>query len=512
MKVAAWLFRFHLLDFSYKIVSETVSYKRINRVSDTAYAMKNIVVLLLDTIRASDVHENPRLRTINYIARNGTTYMNAIAPGMWTAPSHASMFTERHVSEIKTVSKNFFSDGSHKIDPWMVKTKFLDDNTVTLAQKMHRFGYDTTLISSNPFLTSFTNLAVGFDKIYDVWLEANVKYNQSLVDKLSFIINGGAKARDRMYTTSYLMTSMLPKPILDKLYLILRRRLAEGIAKADGTYRLDRGAKDVNRALKRHIAGDRNSKPNFMFINYIEGHENYPISSRSGVVQDKWLYLSGIEEMTPDAMGKLHGAYTKRLNYLDDRVRDVLSMLKEKGMLEDASIVIASDHGQSFGEHGLLYHSLPPYQELAHVPLIIANYKNGKLVKAKEKIERPVSLLSLHGALLDLASGKDAYLNGNLRSGKYLVSEHTGICEGWDESLLRMFKSRSKSAALIYNAKSRFNGKATAVYGGNMKLMHYFGKRKDELYDLSTDPAESDNIIDRKRSAANDLLKHMPAS
>lgn len=474
--------------------------------------MKNIVVLLLDTIRASDVHANPRLRTINYIARNGTTYTNAIAPGMWTATSHAALFTGRHVSGIRSVSKNFFSNGSHKIDPWMVKTKFLDGNATTLAQKMHRLGYDTALISSNPFLTSFTNLAVGFDKIYDVWLESNVKYNKSLADKLSFIINGGEKARERMFAASYIMTSMLPKPVLDRLYLHLRRRLADGVAKADGTYRLDRGARDVNKALGRHLAGDRSSKPNFIFVNYIEGHENYPVSRRSGPVQDKWLYLSGIEEMTPEAMGKLHGAYLKRLNYLDDRVRDAVATLKGRGMLEDTSIVIASDHGQSFGEHGLLYHSLPPYQELAHVPMIIANYRDGKLVKAKEEVDRPVSLLSLHGGLLGLASGKDEYLNGNLRSGRYQVSEHTGICEVWDEGLLRMFKSRSKSAALIYEAKSRSNTRATAVYDGSMKLMHYFGKRKDELYDLASDPSESDNIIDRKRHIANDILRHMPAS
>lgn len=469
--------------------------------------MKNIVVLVLDTIRASDVHANPRLSTISYLARNGTEYMNAITSGTWTAPTHASLFTNQRVSEIKNVSKDFFSNGSHKIDPWMVKTKFLSSNAVTIAQKMHKLGYYSVLFSSNPFLTSFTNLAIGFDKVYDVWLDSNIKYNRSLADRLSVIINGGEKVRERMFNASYMVASMLPKLVLDKLYLYLRQRLADGIAKADGTYRLDRGAKDANRALERHLTYNHNNKANFIFINYIEGHENYPISRCSKLKQDKWLYLSGLEDMTSDVTEKLHNAYLKRLYYLDNIVRDVIEILKNKGMLDDAAIVIASDHGQSFGEHGLLYHSLPPYQEIAHVPLVVANYRNGKLVRVKEKVERPVSLLALHRSLLNLASGNERYLNGNLRSGRYLISEHTGICEGWDESLLRMLKPRSRSAALIYKAKSSFNIRATAIYNGNTKLMHYFGKRKDELYNIAKDPEELENIIGVNRAIANDMIR-----
>jgi arylsulfatase A-like enzyme len=473
--------------------------------------MKNIIVLIIDTIRASDVHPNPRLGTINYLARNGTEYTNAIAAGMWTAPAHASLFTNRRVSRIRGVSKNFFNDGLHQIDPWMVKTKFLEGNESTIAKKMRRLGYYSVLLSSNPFLTSFTNLAVGFDKVYDVWLDANLKYNKPLVDKLSFVIKGGASVRAAMFKTSYIMTSLLPRPVLDRLYLHLRKRLSDGVARADGTYRLDRGARDVNKTLERHLKRSNRSDSNFIFVNYIEGHENYPVSARSNVVQDKWLYLSGIEELTQEAAEKLHKAYLKRLYYLDDRVREAMGILRRNGLLEDAVVIAASDHGQSFGEHGLLYHSLPPYQEIAHVPLIIANYKDGKIVKAKEKVTAPVSLTSLHSALLNLASSREESLNCALRGGRYVISEHTGICEGWDENLLRMLKSRSKSAELIYEAKSRYNIRATAVYGNGMKLMHYFGKKKDELYNLAEDPKESEDIIGSNRAVANSLARQLGA-
>ena len=68
---------------------------------------KNVIILLLDTVRASDVYGNVSLKTLGSIARNGTAYTHAVAPGTWTAPTHASLFTNRKVSKIRQVSRDF---------------------------------------------------------------------------------------------------------------------------------------------------------------------------------------------------------------------------------------------------------------------------------------------------------------------------------------------------------------------------------------------------------------------
>ena len=466
---------------------------------------KNIIILMLDTARAADVYSNPSLPTLNYLARNGTAYVNTVAPGTWTAPTHASLFMNSKVSSIDGVSQDFFRNGTNKIDPWMVKTKFLSSDSRTIASKVSGHGYYSVLFSNNPFLTSYTNLAAGFDKVYDVWLHSNVKYNEKLAERLSFIINGGAKARRRLYNMSYAVSRVLPRRSLDRLYLSLRLRLDRSVAKADGTYRLDRGAADTNRALERYLKYNYNYAPQFIFVNYIEAHENYPLSKKE-VVQDKWLYLSGVEELTDDTASALHRAYRRRISYLDGRVRQAVSVLKRNGMLDNATIIITSDHGQAFGERGMLYHAMPPYEPVAKVPLISVNYENGKVLKVRDRVESPVSLVSLHDAILNLASGKERYLNGNLRNDRHIRCEHTGISEGWDEQLLMMLKDRSASANRIYKAKMRYNKKATALYRGNMKLIHFFGAKKDELYDLSKDPNEEDNMINKNRGLAKTLL------
>jgi arylsulfatase A-like enzyme len=294
--------------------------------------------------------------------------------------------------------------------------------------------------------------------------------------------------------------------MLDALYLRLRKRLTKGVASADGTYRLDRGASDALNTLKKHLTYDYDYNSSFIFMNFIEPHENYPASK--SILQDKWLYLSGIEELTYDIIDKLHKAYLKRLRYLDGIVENTLSTLKDHGLLDNALVVMASDHGQLFGEHNLLYHALPPYSGIARVPLVVANYEDGKPVKDYKRIDDVVSLRSINGAMLSAASGKPDSLDSRVQKDAYAVSEHTGICEGWDEQLLSMLKRRSDYARRIYNAKSLWNRPATSMFHGRFELMHFFNSKKDELYDLENDPEERNNIIDSNRVVANNILRN----
>ncbi len=470
--------------------------------------MKNIILLMLDTVRAKDIYGNNRLPVIGNLAKKGTAYTGTVAPGTWTAPTHAALFMNSKVSSINGVAKDFFTNGTKKIDPWMVKTKFLENGSNTIASRLSRYGYYSVLFSNNPFITSSTNMAIGFDKVYDVWMQSNPKYNKKLVERISFIFNGGAKTRERLFKASYSISKMIPRPILDRVYLNLRLKLNRSVANADGTYRLDRGAMDTNSMLEKYLKYGYNYASQFIFINYIEAHENYPLNDKDAI-QDKWLYLSGIEELTDDTSKTLHNAYLRRLSYLDRKIGKTIDILKKGGMLDDATVILTSDHGQMFGEKGMLYHAMPPYEEIAKVPLISVNFKNGKIVRIKEQENRPVSLLSLHNAILGLASGKYDHLNGNMRRNKYIHCEHMGISEGWDEQLLMFLKDKSSNAQKIYKAKRMYNKKVTAIYNGNMKLVHFFGRSKDQLYDISNDPNETTSIIEANRGIANNMLNHI---
>ncbi len=457
---------------------------------------KNIVVLLLDTLRQSDINSMSYLTSLS---KKGIEYTNATSPGTWTVTSHASIFTNKNVSQIHSLPKNLFNNGSYKIDPWLVKTKFLNNKDETLAKKLKNKGYTNVLFSSNPFLSSYNNLTNGFDTIFDIWKYSNIKYNRKKVERLLKYINIDIETRLKLFKIIKYVSLFLPSYVLDKLYLSLRLKLISSASDIDGTYKLDRGAVDINREIESYLKYNYNFNAHFIFANFIEAHENYPIENN--IIQDKWIYMSNIEEMDDYITNKLHKAYIKRIRYLDKKIENSIKILKNYGILDNAKLIITSDHGQLFGEHGLLYHSVWPYQNEINVPLILLNYRNGKLIKENQKINETVSIKNLHSLILN---------NGSTNSIKYskqpVISEHTGIVEGWDEKLLQILKAKSNTVSLIYKAKHLNNNKATAIFKGDLKLIHFFGNKKDELYNIKKDKLELDNIINKNRYIANNML------
>ncbi len=470
-------------------------YNLSNKGKHSQKGNRNIIVLLLDTLRASDAYGNNSMLNINKLCSKGTVYENAVSTATWTVPSHASMFLSKLPSRIKEASHDFLSDSS--IDPWTVKTKFLPDNAKTLASKMHDFGYYSVLFSNNPFLSSQTNLALGFDKVYDLWMDSNIKYNPKKAKLFSTFIQS-QNVRKSLFKTTVSLSSFIPSKLLDRAYLNLRIKMARGIANADGTNELDKGAIDTNAVLKEYMEKHYNYMPQFMFLNYLEAHENYPVED-SGIIQDKWLYLSGILEMDEYITKQLHGAYKRRLAYLDEQIGKSLAIMKKQGLLEDASVIVTSDHGQFFGEHGLLYHALHPYNEVTNVPLIISKFENGKQVRDHSEIERPTSLVDVHGIITSMANGTNSV------SQHPIISEHNGISEGWDGMLLNSLSRRSEYAAKIYKTKQKLNKKSFAIISNGYKLIHFFGNGVDELYDVR-DKEESENIIMSNRDKAKLLL------
>ncbi len=468
----------------------------------------NIIFVMLDTMRVDSLGVyggKKRLKTLDSIASKGTLYLNAIAPGTYTLPSHTSIFTSKRVARISSLKEGMLGNYRKNTDPFLSKNRYIGEKEMTLARKLSYMGYKTSLFSNNPFITETTGLASGFSYVKNMFIEQKLKEHKAT---LGIVDNDSM--REGFTKLAYMVSRLIPRKQLDSIYLSLRNKLNYKFAEGYGFNRLDQGAEITNKMVRKY-AGKHNSGQ-FIFINYMEAHEGYPtnlITDRF-VSQDKWLYVGGILESNDVKIIK--EAYDKRVEYLDSKVGELISALKEKGMLDNAVVLFTSDHGQAFMEHGQLYHTLFPYNEISHVPLIAARYLNGKQVPSRERIEENVSLSSLHNSILDIAYGKSEMLNGSMRSKEFVFSDHTGISEVWDAGLLELLKGRSEYASRIYEAKKAFNTLATAIYSGKYKLIHYYNARKDELYDLSMDSGEEENIIDGHRDIAYTLLKANSAS
>jgi arylsulfatase A-like enzyme len=64
--------------------------------------------------------------------------------------------------------------------------------------------------------------------------------------------------------------------------------------------------------------------------------------------------------------------YDAEIRFTDDTLRAFWGRLEESGFLDHFIVVVTSDHGEEFGEHGAMLHGPRLYDELLHVPLIVA--------------------------------------------------------------------------------------------------------------------------------------------
>ncbi|RLE99138.1 MAG: hypothetical protein DRJ57_02750 [Thermoprotei archaeon] len=114
----------------------------------------NILLIVMDTQRADNIscygYEKRTTPHIDEIARDGAIFLNNITPGVWTLPSHASLFTGRYVS-------------GHGAD---AHCEYLMAEFPTMAEMLRKLGYHTVGFSNNGWVSRRTGVARGFEEFY----------------------------------------------------------------------------------------------------------------------------------------------------------------------------------------------------------------------------------------------------------------------------------------------------------------------------------------------------------
>jgi len=90
--------------------------------------------------------------------------------------------------------------------------------------------------------------------------------------------------------------------------------------------------------------------------------------------------------------------YDREIRFVDDELRRLVSTLEELGLLERTIVVILSDHGEEFHEHGRYQHGGAVFEETLRVPLIFV----GPGIRSGQRIETQVSLIDVLPTVLDL--------------------------------------------------------------------------------------------------------------
>jgi arylsulfatase A-like enzyme len=243
---------------------------------------------------------------------------------------------------------------------------------------------------------------------------------------------------------------------------------------------------------------DHRAGPVFLFLHYYDVHSDYlslpryqrifapPESPFKGItMQLVEVNLGRIPIKKSDA-ASLALLYDAGIRQLDDELGRLFAHLHRRGWLDDTAVVVTSDHGEEFLEHGGVLHGRTHYQELLHIPMIL----RGPAIPAGERIRTPVSLVDLVPTLLGLLRiAPPPSLDGvDLRP----------LWEAPQEPPLPRW--------LFAEAGPRWNrDEIRSVRREGYKLVLNRESQERQLYDLVEDPRERENLLESRPEVAEQL-------
>ena len=113
----------------------------------------------------------------------------------------------------------------------------------------------------------------------------------------------------------------------------------------------------------------------------------------------RWSGLAA--EPRPELTQALHEAYLEGVRRADALLGRTLDVLQRAGMLDNTLLVVMGDHGEAFGEHGVLGHGGALHEEQVRVPLVVVGPKGSPLTGGRV-LDGSVGLVDLMPTCLDL--------------------------------------------------------------------------------------------------------------
>lgn len=199
-----------------------------------------------------------------------------------------------------------------------------------------------------------------------------------------------------------------------------------------------------------------------------------------------WLHLydahSPYRSPEPFASEYRDRPYDGAISYIDSQLARVFDWLRSTGVYDRTMIVLASDHGESLGEHGEREHGYFLYSATTRVPLIV---KMAGKMHAQERIERAVETTAIPNTIL-----------------RALALQDPAQQQFQAEDLL-LGRDDSAAYSETFYPFSSFGW--SPLHALRSERYHYIDAPQPELYDTKADPGETQNIISKQPAMASVL-------
>src|SRR5262245_24152465 len=355
----------------------------------------NVVLICLDTVRADHLgtygYARATTPSIDALAARALVFERASATADWTKPSVPSFLTGTYPCQ-----HGVYEGSAHDEDREV--TDLLPAESLTLAEAFQQLGYTTGAVVNNAQLRAGNGFEQGFDSYFEREL---------------------MNAREIRWRA------------LDWI---------DGVEKRGG------------------------GRPFFLYLHFLDAHWPYPApeewltrfapaaaTERFRGEDSRALYAAincGRHALTGEDREALLALYDGALAYLDSEIGRFLAGLDLRGLGENTVVCIVADHGEEFGEHGKVGHGHGLWENLLHVPWILAVPG-----RTPGRESTSVSLIDLFPTLLAAAGleppagheGVDRLAEP--RAARPILAEHKDpdrylqVLRVGDEKLMRRFKA-----------------------------------------------------------------------
>lgn len=304
---------------------------------------RDVVWITLESVRRDHTslasHARDTTPNLSTLAAEATEFEQCFSHDVWTRSSSASILTGLPPSAHRT---------------WSDDAK-LPEEIETIPEAFRTAGYRTACITSNGQLGPATGLDRGFEQFH-------------YLSKSTLLAEAG--------------------PVGLGKWLLNLRRHSGGLTRDGNQHCVGYLS---NRLAKRTIddaAAD--DEPLFLYVHHGDSHHAYvpPIAWRDRFVDDLPMpvdeavdlalemssrlheLIAQDEPFTPEEWQALRVLYDTSLAYVDHLTGDLVAHARRR--LDDPVVVVTADHGELFGERGLLAHMLVANAAVSNVPLVVA--------------------------------------------------------------------------------------------------------------------------------------------
>jgi len=400
----------------------------------------SLILVSLDTLRADDLSflgGPPNISpTLAALAEESIVFEHARAPAPHTAPSHMSLFTSLYpsVHGVQNVAQREGPDGRSQtvIVP-------LPDDVPTLAEVLREAGFATIGLTDGGNLNRAHGFPRGFDE-YTVELSGVEAQVADALARLDAVCAPGAPRTFLFWHTYQIHSPYAPPRAYMDMYT----------------------PEDYEGPMRE----------------VVEGLVDLPFREKWGKMRS--VYWRGRDAFSWPESAYLHGLYKGEIRFTDRALGALVDAWRARGLLDRSVLVVLSDHGEEFFEHGKWQHD-QVFEECLRVPLLV-RLPGG--AHGGRRVDLPVSLLDVMPTVLDLLG---VPRDGLPLAGRSLARH---LLDGTEP------EERPVFSELRWNRGDNYPESKLAIHFQGLKYIADEHHGVQTLFDLRADPGERDNLLE----------------